>query len=275
MPRPRVLVLSTILTCAAAALHTGPATFAQDHTPDPLQVSPAPIRSVEAPSPTASAETLELRGDTLRAEKLYLDAADYYRAALHKKPNSAVLYNKLGINDLLTHRFSEAKKDFERALKLDRSYADACNNLGVVFYIDKRYGKAIDRYQQAIRMNDGMASFYSNLGAAYFSKKQFEKSVLAYSRALELDPDVFDRTSRAGVAAQMSSPEDRAHFEYVLARLFAKQGDSDRSLLYLKRAMEEGYKGIDDVYKDPEFEHLRSDARFTQLMASRPPAIPE
>lgn len=39
--------------------------------------------------------------------------------------------------------------------------------------------------------------------------------------------------------------------------------------------MEEGYKQIDDVYKDPEFEGLRSDGRFTQLMAARPPAIPE
>ena len=37
--------------------------------------------------------------------------------------------------------------------------------------------------------------------------------------------------------------------------------------------MEEGYKDIDNVYKDKEFTALRKDPRFEQLMASRPTAI--
>ena len=73
----------------------------------------------------------------------------------------------------------------------------------------------------------------------------------------------------------MSSPADRAHFYYVLAKLYARSGVTDRSLQYLRRAMEEGYKGIEDVYKDSEFAGLRADPRFTELMASRPMAIPQ
>jgi hypothetical protein len=73
----------------------------------------------------------------------------------------------------------------------------------------------------------------------------------------------------------MSSPEDRAHFDYVLARLYAKIGDAEHSLLYLRRAMEEGYKGIGNVFKDAEFASLRKDGRFTELMAARPLGIPE
>ena len=41
--------------------------------------------------PDATAADLETRAEQLRASKLYLDALDYYRAALAKQPNSAAL----------------------------------------------------------------------------------------------------------------------------------------------------------------------------------------
>ena len=50
-------------------------------------------------------------------------------------------------------------------------------------------------------------------------------------------------------------------------------GDSDRSLQYLRKALEEGFKGIDQVYKDEEFAGLRKDRRFTELMRARPVPI--
>jgi hypothetical protein len=38
--------------------------------------------------------------------------------------------------------------------------------------------------------------------------------------------------------------------------------------------MEEGYKGISEVYQDSEFAQLRKDQRFVSLMAQPPLAIP-
>lgn len=249
--------------------------FDQAHSSEQVEVSPPPVRRAEPPSADAEPSELEARGDALRAEKSYLDALDYYRAALGKQANSPKLYNKIGINELQMARFGEARKDFERAMKLDRQFADAYNNLGVIFYLQKKYGAAIKRYEDAIKLRQDSASYYSNLGAAYFSKKEYVKASLAYNQALQLDPDIFERTSHTGVLAQMSSPGDRAHFYYVLARLYAKSGVTDRSLQYLRRAMEEGYKGIEDVYKDNEFAGLRKDPRFAELMATRPVAISE
>lgn len=231
------------------------------------------MRRAEPPLPGASAADLEKQADDLRADKSYLDALDYYRAAIQKQPKSATLYNKVGITELMIRRNKEARKDFERALKLDKNYADAYNNLGVAYYAEKNPGKAIKLYKKAIDLHADVAPYHNNLGAAYFQKRDFERAVASYSEAMRLDPDIFERTSRAGVLAQLPSPDDRAHYDYVLAKLFAKMGIADRSLEYLRKAMEEGYKQIGNVYKDAEFTELRKDPRFTELMASKPAAI--
>jgi tetratricopeptide (TPR) repeat protein len=261
-----------VAPCCVALISTF--AFAQASPSDQLQVGP-PVRRIEPPSKSATADELEKRGDELRSEKAYLDALDYLRAALVKDPRNDRIYNKIGIVELQIFRLKEAQKDFERAAKLNKQNSDALNNLGVVFYQKKKYKKAIKFYTRAIELNSTMASYFSNLGAAYFAKKDFEQATLAYGKALELDPQIFERTSRTGVSAHLASPEDRAHYDYVIARLYAKLGQADRSLQFLRRAMEEGYKGIDEVYKDAEFSTLRKDPRFTELMAARPPAIPE
>jgi len=249
-------------------------TTAQLSELDQIQIAP-PMSQVQPPSKDASVEQLEQQGDALRADKAYLDSLDYFRAALAKAPDNAPVLNKIGIVELQLQRYREAAKSFELALKKDHKFAEACNNLGVVDYERRKYGTAIKQYKKALELSPDMASFYSNLGAAYFAKKDFERSSEAYAQALRLDPLILEHTSRTGIAAQMASPADRAHYDYVVAKLYAKMGDSDHSLQYLRKALEDGYKGVDEALTDPEFADLRKAARFTDLMKARPTAIPE
>ncbi len=244
----------------------------------PVTVMPPPLRRIEPPPVTATAAELETRGDSLRVEKAFLDSLDYYQAALKKIPSGtspAVLLNKAGIAYLQLTRYKDAKKYFERALKADKTYAEAYNNLGVISYIQKKYGRAVKHYRKALELREDAASFHSNLGTAYFARREFDKAIAEYNRALQLDPEVFDRRSQAGIAAQMSSPEDRAHYSYVLAKMYANAGNLDKALLYLRHAMEDGYKDLQNVYKEDEFANLRKDPRFAELMAAKPPAIPQ
>jgi tetratricopeptide (TPR) repeat protein len=261
------LILLVVVSSAAA--------LAQVSHSEQVQISPPLVRAIDPPAPDATSAALEQEGDRLRGEKLYLDSLDYYRAALAKKANDAPLLNKIGIAELMMERYRDARKAFERAIRSDQQFADAYNNLGVVFYKGKKYGSAIKEYEKAIAKDSSSASFYSNLGAAYFSKRDFEPAVAAYQHALELDSEVFARTSREGVQAQLPSPEDRARYDYTVAKLYAKMGFSDESLEYLRKAMEAGYKDLKNVYKDVEFAQLRKNPRFTELMASKMPGIPD
>jgi|ERR1700690_643270 len=254
---------------------------------DQIQIAP-PTSQVKPPSKDASAVELEKQGDELRAEKAYLDALDYFHAALAKQPDNPPVWNKIGIVALLLQHYREAGKDFEQALKQDRKFAEAYNNLGVVKYElgaqslrNKRLfggrdlGRAIADYKKAIELDPNSASYYSNMGAAYFAEQKVDEASRAYEEAIQLDPLIFERTSHTGIAAQMSSPDDRAHYDYVLAKIYAKLGDSEHSLQYLRAAMENGYSGVSNALTDPEFADLRKDTRFAELMKARPVAIPE
>jgi tetratricopeptide (TPR) repeat protein len=254
------------------------AALAQVSHSEQVAVAPPLIRAIDPPAPDATSAALELQADRLRADKLFLDSLDYYRAALNKKGNNtdtqARLWNKTGITELLMQRYKEARRSFERSIQTDRRYADAYNNLGVIFYEGRKYGAAVKQYEKAIAVDANSASFYNNLGAAYFSKRSFDSAVAAYQHALELDPGVFERTSRGGVQAQLPSPEDRARYDYTVAKLYAKMGLSDQSLEYLRKAIEDGYKDLKNVYRDVEFSQLRLNPRFTELMALNMPVIP-
>jgi tetratricopeptide (TPR) repeat protein len=266
----RVTLVSLVLVLCAAQL-----LFSQESRSDHAQVIPPIARRAQPPSPNASVEDLEMRGDVLRSEKFFLDALDYYEAALKKSPQNEILYNKAGMCELLVGHYHDARKEFERAIHYNHHFADAYNNLGVIYYTQKNYGKAVKEYKNAIRNNPNSASFYSNLGTAYFSKKDWKKASAAYTTAVHLDPNIFLQSSLSGVVAQMSSPEDRARFQFSLAKIYAKNGNMNDALFYLRRAIEGGYKQINDVYKDPEFATLRKDPRFTELMSHKPTALPE
>jgi hypothetical protein len=80
-----------------------------------------------------------------------------------------------------------------------------------------------------------------------------------------LDPEALNQNSRAGVTAQISSPEERARYDYMLAKLYARMGDTEQCLRCLKKAKEGGYRNIANVYKDEEFSRLRQDPRLNEI----------
>jgi len=282
--RRSLIVLAICLSFAlfSAAQNSAPAA---SNPPSPeVRVLQQPIK-VEPPSPTASVEELEASADKLREQNMYRDAVDYYDSALKKDQKNAVLWNKRGIALLQMGRYAEGAKSFEKAIKNDKKYPDAYNNLGVIYYKEeatkaankdkhKDFGRAIKNYRKAIKLRDESASFHSNLGTALFGQGDFKAASNEYKRALQLDPDIFERSSRIGVSAHLSSPEDRAHFAYEIAKEYAQAGNLDRALYYLRRALEDGYAKVNDAFKDAEFVNVRKDPRFTELMsANRPVSV--
>jgi tetratricopeptide (TPR) repeat protein len=213
---------------------------------------------------------LEKAGDACRAQKDYEQAVVYFREAVRQDKKNAKLYNKLGLAELKSSNLGAARLDFEKSSKLNKKYSDAFNNLGAVYFIQKNFGQAAKYFKKALALEETRPAFHVNLGAAWYSQKKMDRAINEYSRALELDPTALEANSRVGITAQVSSPEERAQYYYMLAKIQAKRGDVLECLACLKKAKDNGYRNLANVYKDEEFSRLWNDAKLAEIV--QPPA---
>ncbi len=224
---------------------------------------------MDTPPVNAERSTLstETRGDIYMARKMYREAIDMYRQG---PSNSAVLANKIGIAFHQMSQLELARKNYQRAVKLDPKYPEAINNLGTIYYAQKDYARAIRCYKRALKLSRDSASMYSNLGSAYFGRKDYKLATECYQRALRLDPDVFEHHSNFGTLMMERDVEERATFHLYMAKMYAKTGANERALIYLRKALEEGVKDREKIPSIPEFAALKTDPAFLQLLAENP-----
>lgn len=251
-----------------------PASRANDETKQTGNFAPrmqAPSQQTSAPGApvdTASQLTAEQLADLMMARKEFREAVLAYRKLAEEFPTSAAISNKLGIALHKEADLNGALRSYERAVKLDPTYADAQNNIGVIWYDKKKFGKAIRAYQKAIKMRADLAVSYSNLGYAYFADKKYEESIGAFQQAMKLDPTILDHNSgRVGSTVQDRSVGDRAHFYFLLAKSFAEAGNYERSMSYLRKAKDEGYKSMNDVQTDPAFSAMLKLPEMQEVLA--------
>lgn len=211
-----------------------------------------------------AAADLEVKGDTLRRQQAYDEAVKCYRSALRAGGDEAALYNKIGLADLRLQLYPAAQAAFEQALKRNPNDANVLNNLGVACHLRQKYDRAVKWYKKALALNESEAAFHYNLGGSWFALARFDRANAEYARALELDPNAFSMDEQ-GIAGQ-TSEADRGRLYYLLAKLSASRGFSERALALLQRAKDQGYSGLDNVYRDKDFTVLWNDARLAQVV---------
>jgi Tfp pilus assembly protein PilF len=211
--------------------------------------------------------TPEMRGDIFMAKKMYREAAEAYKEG---PKDSAVLLNKTGIAYHQMLELNAAERYYRQAIKINPQYSEAINNLGTIYYARKSYRRAVNEYKQALRINPKSASILSNLGTGYFARKDYRRASEMWQQAVALDPEVFESRSTQGVLLQERSVEERAKFHYSLAQTYAKAGQNDRALLYIRKALEEGYKERKKIAEDPAFAALRDLPEFKELLTTEP-----
>jgi tetratricopeptide (TPR) repeat protein len=211
------------------------------------------------------AKAQELKGDSARVHNNNLEAVYCYRNALKSNSQNSVLLNKLGVAELQTGDRGAAKKHLNQAVKYDPRNVPAWNNLGVLALVDRRYNPAVRYLKNALALQENNASAHLNMAEAWFGLGEADRAMTEYGRALELDADILSSSPGATVA-HVSTPEQRARVEYTIAKAYAKRGNSEGALEYLRRAREANYPDLRDVYKDQTFAALWDDPRLDKIV---------
>ncbi len=212
-----------------------------------------------------AARIAEEKGDLDRLHNEYASALSQYYSAVRVDSNSAVLYNKMGIAELQLNERGRARRYFLRAQKLDPQYFAPLNNLGVLDLLDRRYKPSISYLKQALALDENNAHTHLNLAEAWMGLNNVDYAMTEYARALELDADVLS-ASPEGIAAQYTTPEQRARISFLIAKLYMKRGNLDGALEYLRRAKDGFYPDMSSVYKDPVFTALWDDPRLAKIV---------
>jgi tetratricopeptide (TPR) repeat protein len=232
------------------------------HTTFAATLNPSPSATeVAAPPPTAALSP-EIEGDLLMVHRSYAAAIGAYQ---RDNQRSAVIWNKIGVAYHHMFALDQARKYYQMALAMNPSYADALNNLAAVYHGQHAYKQAERTYKQALKYAPSAAITYCNLGTAYFAEEKYKPGMEAYRKALALNPNIFD-PGQTQIVQETSTRRQLVAVNYYLAKTYATAGKMQESLIYLRKALEAGFKDRKQLMKDKEFAALRSTPEFHQLM---------
>lgn len=231
----------------------------------PPQTEISPLQQVSMPErKTLVLEELpaQQKADILMARGEYVAAIAAYQ---HSNLQSALVWNSIGMAYHHLFALDEARKAYQTALTINPHFSAAANNLAAVYYAQRDFSQAEHWYKRALKHSSENAVIYCNLGTAYFAEAKYKKGTKEYRRAFAIDEKVFSPEDNVMVQAG-STREQRIAMNYFVAATYASAGKQEQALVYLRKAMDEGFKDRKRLIEDKDFAALRTTPEFQHLL---------
>lgn len=133
-----------------------------------------------------------LLGIILDGGRQHGQAQEEYKKALVIQPDSAAVYNDLGVSLYLDGKFDEAAVAFLKAFNINPDNRRISNNLGLALY---RLGNKDDALE-AFKRGGSEAAAYNNIGYLQMKDKQYENALAALERAIDANPSFYARARK-------------------------------------------------------------------------------
>lgn len=178
-------------------------------------------------------------------------------------------------------QYPEFLATIKRAQELDP--LSPINNLDVAeaFYFSRRYDDAIRQCEKTLELNPYFFLTYHVWARALEQMGQHAQAIEKYKQAIEMtgrDPHVL---ASLGHVYASAGQREQAHKildellaisrqrylpSYLIAKIYAGLGDVDETLAWLEKGYQERYFLMTWLNGEPQFDSVRSDPRFADLL---------
>ena len=211
----------------------------------------------------------------------FVTAEKEYRRAIELNPNYATAHQWYAEHLSALKRNDEAIVEIRRALDLDPLSVIMNRIYGDILADGRKYDEAIAQYQKTLDLDPNFTTAHYFLGRAYEFKGMYDEAVAEYtkSQAISILPpetvqklkDVYARSGwkaylKMSIDLLMHDSQRTLFPPFVIASFYARLGNNDEAMKALEKGYEEREFRMTLLSVSPEFDGLRSDPRFRELV---------
>jgi adenylate cyclase len=206
-------------------------------------------------------------------------AEQEFRKAMELEPNYGPAHHWAALNYKATGQFAAADAEFRQAQVLDPLSPMITEGLAENFFASRRYDEAISTVLHMPNPKVGWVT----LARAYLAKGNYEEALKLPEVAAPVDFNGYlvraealllsgDRPSALKIIDDLERHQVNpgTSHDYIpsgeLARADAKAGEKERAYAWLEKAYRQHDPTLSNLKVDPDFDSLRSDQRYMDLL---------
>jgi serine/threonine protein kinase/Flp pilus assembly protein TadD len=213
----------------------------------------------------------------------WVGAEKEFKRAIKLNPRYAGAHQWYGGYLEMMGRRDESLAERKQALELDPLSLTINFELALAFYYARDYDQAIQQFQKTLELDANFPLVHAHLPAAYEQKGMYDQAIAGFQKGVALRGGTEWSFSMSGLGhvygvsgkkaearAVLDELKQASRQEYVpadsIALVYAGLGEKDQAFTWLEKAYEEHAFKMAWLKVDPQWDSLRSDPRFADLL---------
>jgi tetratricopeptide (TPR) repeat protein len=221
---------------------------------------------------------------TLADTYLYYDwdfpkAQQEFQRAIAANPNYPTAHQWYAEYLYAAGRFDDAIAEAKRAKELDPLSLSINGSVADTYYYAQKYDQAIEAYKATLKMDSNSVNEHVGIAKTYGLKKMYPEAAAEWQEVVRLSGDPaaasllgeayktsdYQGFLQAMLDYSLKSPVISAR-PYYVASLYVRMGKKNEALTWLEKAYAGRSGGMVRLKSDPEFDLLRSEPRYVDII---------